>query len=181
MALENELRKLRRAVRRLEDDQSRQKRRNARRAVLGAIKSVRYALDKRYPRIEKPAPPPAPKPAREPKPRLPFVRAWDMPVARLMLAILADVHGKPLPKISADYTGDGYVYIHPEWSHKQKWERLLDNFSGAGPTGDLRLTPKCLEIYRAFWSEQIPVSDIRLAAEHLAFLEKRGAIKPEDA
>lgn len=90
------LRKLHRAAKTLDPSQARIARRNARRRVLGAMKSLRHAIDAEFPAIAKPAKPKPITLPREEKPRvetvrprlkLPLRRGWDQREVDLFIQV----------------------------------------------------------------------------------------------
>lgn len=155
-------------------------RRNARRAVIGAMRSVREAMDLEYPRIGKPKPAADVKAvvvakAKAGRLKLPFHRAWDIATARLFVGLAANVVGVPIPRVLAHegslfetFYGDRSLYFNPTWSARKKWLQTIAHFRHHFKAGDT-----ALKVWTDFWTTQIPVTDLQLAADHHAFLEKR--------
>jgi hypothetical protein len=146
------LKKLRHAALNLKGDQGRIARRNARRKVLGALRSLRNALDAEFPQFQKakvPPPPAEPRP-REAKPKrlgerlvLPFQRGWIWKEVKLFVRMF-DAHfgiqlGDPfqfepnenagdlmkLRNCSAGLCGPRLMYFGPDWSPGLCWKHLL--------------------------------------------------------
>lgn len=176
--LDNALKKLRLARRKLDGGTSRIKRRNARRAFIGALRSVRLALDAEYPRLDKLKAAKAPKAESKPADaRLPFNRAWDIDAARLFIRLATDsyslsvtieAHEGVKPK---SHIYPGTIYFGPAWSSRQKWHQLIIWLvRHRGHTFET-----AFDLWRRFWSEPVPITDLSLAAEHQVFIEKQEA------
>jgi hypothetical protein len=166
---------------RLDAGQGRGARSNARRAVLGALRSVRYALDAEYPILAKPHKPKA-RPSGPYRARLPFRRAFDVRTARLFARLAGETFGLPVPKLEAHPVARKWASAHKhncffrtDWPDYLKWLQLLHSFhQGRRDLGEL-----LVELWGRFWSEQIPTTDVQAAAEQLAIIER--AAKRTDA
>lgn len=158
------------------DVSTRIKRRNARRKLLGALLAAQNALNKHYPRIakEKPIMPAVVKPKLAPF----DTRSFDIPTVQLFMRIVCDVVNKKItPRLIAhegsEFKQTAYhstIYFKPGWPDRMKWRHIM--------FWQCSTVPEMRDLYYRFFREQIPVSDIQLAADHLAFLDKRRAKKP---
>jgi len=195
MSLIEKIEQLGRLVSRLEQSGGRRiARRYARRAFAGMLRQVRNALDEQYPAIKKPVVKKwsiGPDPGISKAMRLPFRRAYDHETARLFANLAAHVLGLGSVVITGEWST--YRTSSPKtiWvtSHEkdpsEKWKWLivgLANLAGADNYAmtiradgqDRVLKQRVLDLWKKFWSEPIPVSDLPLAALHHEFLEKRG-------
>lgn len=178
MNLKQALKKLHLAKKRLADGQGRIARRNARRAFIGALQSLRHALDAEYPSIEKPKPVALlPKP---PKPRLPKLERhpFRLKDAQLFADLSSDIYdlgGIRLYWSNAGVTTHGserwWLSVGATLPDRRQWKQLLLNLRGLLPC----LThQEVADLYHKFWRELLPVNDLTLAARHYDFLEKHG-------
>lgn len=176
------LKKLAAARKRLSADQGRISRRNARTAVLKALRSVRRAMNAEYPKIrpatvEQPAPIPLAKP---PKLRLPFIRSFIWKEANLFVDLCSDRFRFNRPKMEmhggavVGTYNPGVIWLNPEWPDRVKWLHVVNHFGYALERhgGEAK---HAFELWEKFWSEQLPTTDVRLAAEQLDMIERRRA------
>jgi hypothetical protein len=170
MKLSHAIPQLERLHDRLDRANTDRKRRSARRAFIGALRSIRHALDEQYPSPKRVKPPVEPKPKREP---FKTGRAFDIDTARLFLRVASDATKFSAPRLVVhDGARKGMQDVHAQviyyaqaWTPTQKWQQLL-NWLSAYPGVE-----NPADLLRRFWSETIPVSDLGLAAEHHAFVE----------
>jgi hypothetical protein len=189
---------LHKARRRLQSDQGRVARRNARRAVWGAMKALRNAINAEYPMPEKHAPEPV-TPARIADYSVDFQRPWDIDVARLFVAAASQILGTPMMKVlahegakfmtgystwSANPAGiitaesGGKIWFGTSWVDRKKWQHVAENIRLAPrntPVGPI-VAPIFREeidaLWNSFWSEPIAFTDLEDAARHQELLDK---------
>jgi hypothetical protein len=191
------IRELSRATRRLAADQGPIGRRNARRAVHGKMQSIGNAMDKLFPAESTPVlqifskyKSQARLAAMNPRDRaiamlestnLFTKRKWSRERAALFVRIAvargyprvhlryrttvsnpADFHFSPRIVVGSIYE------IPPQWSDRRRWQNLIYRLSA--PIFAIK-TRELLDLFRQFWKEPIPVTDLLLASEHQAFLD----------
>ena len=159
--LDAALKTLAKARRRLTTEQTPIARRNARRAFVGALRSIEHHFNSEYPRF---------KSIRQPQRRRPWARAY----AELFLAIAHEIYGTPIPRIvvmpsaGSSIANPNRIEIDVKEGSRARWKMVRGWL-------DTRTEDDKLKLWHRFWSKPIVgLTDLRLASAHQEFLEKRG-------
>ncbi len=183
--IDKQLRRLDIARKRLVSNQGRIARRNARLDVLRSLRGIRDAMNVDYPKIGKPkriaptvAIPPTLAPPKAARPKSPkeFGRAWDYATACLFIRLTST---KPFAVRLIAHEGarigdqrSHEIYIGTRWTSSQCWRHVVGwLISQCGVS-----VYEAWTIFSRFWHGPIETTDIQAAAEHLAWLEKKGVI-----
>jgi hypothetical protein len=176
-AVARALREVNASAKRLHTSDTRIKRKNARRALFGAMKSLRHQVELAYPPVEKPEKERPPKPKREERPRLPFRRAWEIADARLFVDMACDRYAPDAVPYLAAHEGAATDSIYPNriwfdsrWPDWKKWMQVCRWFASfTTNTGIVEV----IGLWAEFFTSPIQTSDLVLAARHQELLEKR--------
>lgn len=194
MSLNDALDSLLGARKRLEVGQGYRSRRTARNEFARQLRYVVDEFDRNYPRIRKPPT------ARQQRSRLVLLTAhhFSVKTATLYLKIAAHLVGTPPPRVRsapeyANWTNsllsDG-VFVSPAWSSERRWRLAIKWAAWAFKAGGMAAGSYALatdppppeyhnrarKLYNDFFTKQLLLDDLALAAEHFALLQKRKAV-----
>lgn len=159
------------AISRLEQSKGRVARRNARRLVAGAIRSLKLRVNQTFPPIEKPDKAKPAKPARA-KATLMSRHAYRPEGGKLFLRICKDVTGVGAESIEygkwaggSSLSGSRRLYLD---TRGNQWANMIDALAG----DDSTLRDQIVVLYNRFHVEVIAEASIELMAEHHEYLLK---------